>query len=153
MPLRKSGGANKYFFLLTIFFFRINTIDFYCQEEEEIQISRIDSVLRYQGIIPPIEFQYNLDEIFSNTFPGSIPEEILFSENPSTIWLRTELYISYQNTQFGRDKIGTHFTLPLYQQYLKEAEFNMARYVLGLAQTSAVAYMAYRHIKKYGFWK
>jgi hypothetical protein len=29
----------------------------------------------------------------------------------------------------------------------------MVRYVLGMAQAGAVGYMAYRHIKKYGFWK
>jgi len=29
----------------------------------------------------------------------------------------------------------------------------MVRYVLGTVQAGAVAYMAYRYVKKYGFWK
>jgi len=76
----------------------------------------------------------------------------LFDNNPSTVWLRTQLLIS--NSSLNEDgEINTHFTSPLYQQYLKDSEFDMFRYVLGIAQASAVGYMAYKHIKKYGFWK
>ena len=126
----------------------------YCcfsQEEEEL-FSR-DSVYRFQGIIPLVEFQYNLNEIFLDPVLGQIPDEILFEDNPSNIWLRTELLISYNNLQTENEEINTHFTSPLYQQYLKDSEFDMVRYILGTVQAGAVGYMAYRHIKKYGFWK
>ena len=112
-----------------------------------------DSTIRYQGIVPPVEFQYNMDEIFSKPISNQIPEDVLFDDNPSTVWLRTQLIISNNAAQFGYDEINTHFTSPLYQQYLRDSEFDMVRYVLGLAQASAVGYMAYKHIKKYGFWK
>jgi hypothetical protein len=112
-----------------------------------------DSIYRYQGIIPPVEFKYNIDEIFSKPIGPNIPDDILFDNNPSTIWLRTELLFANTKSQPGSDKINTHFTSPLYQQYLKDSEFDMVRYVLGAVQTGAVGYMAYRHIKKYGFWK
>jgi len=124
----------------------------FSQQRENNLINRPDSIYRFHGIIPPIEFQYNLDEIFSNPITSKIPEDVLFDTNPSTIWLRTELLVS-NNSDFRGSEINTHFTSSLYQQYLRDSEFNMVRYVLGLAQTSAVAYMAYRHIKKYGFWK
>jgi hypothetical protein len=151
--LRKSAGVNKYFLLFIILFFLGGSNNFFCQVEEKNFISKIDSVKRFQGIIPPVEFQYNLDEIFTNPITSQLPAEILFDDNPSTIWLRTELSLSNNANQFGEEKAGTHFTSTLYQQYLKESEFNMVRYVLGMAQTSAAAYLAYRHIKKYGFWK
>ena len=124
----------------------------FSQQRENNLINRPDSIYRFHGIIPPIEFQYNLDEIFSNPITSKISEDVLFDTNPSTIWLRTELLVS-NNSDFRGSEINTHFTSSLYQQYLRDSEFNMVRYVLGLAQTSAVAYMAYRHIKKYGFWK
>jgi hypothetical protein len=112
-----------------------------------------DSTYRFQGIIPPVEFQYNINEIFNEPVIGQIPDEILFEDNPSTIWLRTELSLSNNNFLFGSKEVNTHFTSSLYQQYLKDSEFDMVRYILGTVQAGAVGYMAYRHIKKYGFWK
>jgi hypothetical protein len=121
-------------------------------QQEELYKSK-DSVYRFQGIIPPVEFQYDLNEIFIKPIANQIPEEILFDSNPSTVWLRTELFISNNTAQSFDGEINTDFTSPLYQQYLRDSEFDMFRYVLGIAQASAVGYMAYRHIKKYGFWK
>jgi hypothetical protein len=134
-------------------YFLIFTSSVICQQIEKSLNHRIDSTYRFQGIIPPVEFQYNLDEIFSKPISNQLPEDVLFDDNPSTVWLRTQLIISNNAAQFGYDEINTHFTSPLYQQYLKDSEFDMFRYVLGIAQASAVGYMAYRHIKKYGFWK
>ncbi|MCW8810223.1 MAG: hypothetical protein OQK64_04625 [Ignavibacteriaceae bacterium] len=112
-----------------------------------------DSTYRFQGIIPPIEFQYNFDEMFSKSLTVDFPDEVVFDNNPSTIWLRTELLISNKSEGFSSNEINTHFTSPLFQQYLKDSEFDMFRTILGAVQASAVAYMAYLHIKKYGFWK
>jgi hypothetical protein len=123
------------------------------QVESEYQSQYSDSTLRYQGIVPPVEFQYDLNEIFSKPIAPNIPDKILFDDNPSTVWLRTQFLISNNAAQFGYSEINTHFTSPLYQKYLRDSEFDMFRYVLGIAQAGAVGYMAYRHIKKYGFWK
>lgn len=123
------------------------------QETERYSIEPSDTSYRYQGIIPPVEYQYNLEEFFIEPIFNQIPDEVLFEDNPSNIWLRTGLLLSNKNLLTENGEIKTHFTLSLYQQYLKDSEFDMVSYVLGIAQTSAVAYMAYRHIKKYGFWK
>jgi len=123
------------------------------QVQEEKLENYADSTYRFQGIIPPVEFQYNLNKIYDNQIINQFEEDILYNDNPSTIWLRTELLVSNQTEIYDRSEINTHFTSPLYQQYLKDSEFDMLRYILGTAQVSAVAYMAYRHIKKYGFWK
>ena len=112
-----------------------------------------DSVYRYQGIVPPIEFQYDLNEIINKSLTSQIPEEVLFNNDQSTIWLRTELMVSRSLSEFNDDQISPHFTSLLYEKHLQNSKFNMVSYILGVAQTSAVAYMAYRHIKKYGFWK
>lgn len=101
--------------------------------------------------MPPVEFQYDLNEFFSTHLSQQIPQDILFDDNPSTVWLRTNLLISNSTGNFN--EFNTHFTSTLYQHYLRDSEFDMVRYVLGAVQAGAVGYMAYRHIKKYGFWK
>ena len=138
---------------VVIILFLTVTINSYAQNQENHFIIKPDSTYRFQGIVPPVEFQYNFNEIFSKPLLTELPDEVVFDKNPSTMWLRTELLISNKSEGFTSNEINTHFTSPLYQQYLKDSEFNMFRYILGAAQASAVAYMAYRHIKKYGFWK
>ena len=137
-------------FLPTLIRFAFN-ID--AQEQRSPLNNTTDSTHRFQGIIPPIEFQYNFDEILSKSLNTDFSNEVLLDNNPSTVWLRTELLISTNSSEIGRSEINTHFTSPLYQQYLKDSEFDMVRYILGAAQASAVAYMAYKHVKKYGLWK
>jgi hypothetical protein len=140
-----------YFSFLIFQLLLLTSFSCFAQQEESL-INNKDSVYRFQGIVPPIEFQYNIDEIFSKAIAPNIPDDILFADNPSTVWLRTELLIM-NNSQSDLGDINTHFTYPLYQQYLRDSEFDMVKYVLGAVQAGAVGYMAYRHIKKYGFWK
>lgn len=129
------------------------TLSSYAQRTDEQYVITADTVYRFQGIIPPLEFQYELNKIFSDPITNHLPIDILFDDNPSTIWLRTELLVSNRSIMIDENEINTHFTSSLYQKHLKDSEFDMVRYVLGMAQLSAVAYLAYRHIKKYGFWK
>jgi hypothetical protein len=124
----------------------------FSQQDQDLSVGK-DSVYRYQGIIPPIEFQYDLNEIFNKPLTYEIPEEALFNNNPSTVWLRTELMVSKSSSEFSDNAFSPHFTSSLYEKHLENSKFDMVNYILGVAQTSAVAYMAYRHIKKYGFWK
>jgi hypothetical protein len=143
---------NKISILVVVLLLSIFALSTIAQVREEKLDNYVDSTNRFQGIIPPIEFQYNFDEIFSKSLTTDFSNEVLLDNNPSTIWLRTELLIS-NNSQLGSSEVNTFFTAPLYQQYLENSKFDMVRYILGAAQASAVAYMAYRHIKKYGFWK
>lgn len=136
--------------ILSLFLFAATLL---AQEIEKYSIEPIDSSYRFQGIIPPVEYQYDMTEFDIAPLYNQIPDEVLFEDNSSTVWLRTELLISNRNLLTENGEINTHFTSSLYQQHLKDSEFDMVSYVLGIAQTSAVAYMAYRHIKKYGFWK
>ena len=136
--------------LLYLIFFALSI---HSQEAENKLIELSDSSFRFQGIVLPIEYQYDMSEFYIAPIFSQIPDEILFEDNSSTVWLRTELLLSNRNMLTENGEINTHFTSPLYQQYLKDSEFDMVRYVLGAVQAGAVAYMAYRHIKKYGFWK
>lgn len=123
----------------------------FAQNDKETIISPIDTVYRYQGIVPPLEFQYDLNQLFQQPLNQQIPVDLLFTEDRSTVWLRTQLLISNQSYLSNEVEFDAHFTSQLHHQLLKNSEFDMVRYVLGMIQLSAVAYMAYRHIKKYGF--
>jgi len=143
----------KVFKTLVILILSMSALNVVAQVQEEKLENYADSTYRFQGIIPPVEFQYNLYEIYDSQIINQFEEDVLYNDNPSTLWLRTELIVSNQTEIYDLSDINTHFTSHLYQQYLKDSEFDMLRYILGTAQVSAVAYMAYRHIKKYGFWK
>ncbi len=78
----------------------------------------------------------------------------LFNVNQNNIWLWTSYTLS--NNQFDRkfsDHTPRNILSPLYNQYMENSKFNPVRYVLGMAEAGAVGYLAYKHIKKYGFWK
>ena len=143
----------KIFFLIVRLSSLVLTFDIYSQDQGIFLNDNLDSTFRFQGIIPPVEYQYDMSEFYIAPLFSQIPDEILFENNSSTVWLRTELLLSNRNMLTENGEVNIHFTSPLYQQYLKDSEFDMVRYVLGTVQAGAVAYMAYRHIKKYGFWK
>lgn len=77
----------------------------------------------------------------------SIPIDV----DPKTVWLRTSLVISTSDKM--NQKFSPHFLSPLQKQYLEDSKFDPIKSILGMAQVGAVGYLAYKHIKKYGFLK
>jgi hypothetical protein len=71
--------------------------------------------------------------------------------DPQTVWLRTSLAISNSDNTY--QNFSPYFLSPLERQYLEESKFDPVRYALGMVQAGAVGYLAYKHIKKYGFFK
>jgi hypothetical protein len=72
----------------------------------------------------------------------------------NTIWMWTSLSISnYRQQYFDSGNSPSELIAPLHQEFLENSKLNPVRYVLGMAQTAAVGYLAYRHIKKYGLFK
>ncbi len=123
------------------------------QENKESVISK-DSVFKYQGINPQLNIP---DQVFEIEWQFSFWKQesnMLIEGNNSNLWLRTEMALSYSG-EFNSDSliITENFSAPLYAKYIENQKFNPLFYVLGMAQTAAVGYMAYRHIKKYGFFK
>ena len=121
----------------------------------DITVSSVhDTVRRYQGMNPVMSYYYYDFDIY---YPHNIilsQSEQMIDGSLSTLQLRTELALSYPITfNSNPGEVSNHFMLPYYNQYLENSKINPITYVLGLAQTAAVGYMAYRHIKKYGFWK
>jgi hypothetical protein len=126
----------------------------FAQSEDIFVPSVTDTVFRHQGINPLMKYHFDDFDLYL-PYQFSIAEsEQLPEGNIANLQLRTELALSYPsafNTS-GTDEMN-HFMLPYYNRYLENSKLDPVRYVLGLAQAAAVGYMAYRHIKKYGFWK
>ena len=142
----------KLLFIITIFI--LLPVHTFGQLEDIFVPSTNDTVFRHQGINPLMKYHFDDFDLYL-PFNFSIAEsEQLPEGNSANLKLLTELALSYPyafNTG-GTDEMN-HFMLPLYNRYLENSKLDPVRYVLGLAQAAAVGYMAYRHIKKYGFWK
>lgn len=114
---------------------------------------KTDSLQAQSNLPGSLEYlQYKLEEFdfYREIFHTSL--EIPLDGDKNTVRLRTEMIIN-QNARLNATRTETelYFLSPLYNKFLEEKKFNPVRYVLGVAQLSAVGYLAYRHIKKYGF--
>lgn len=76
------------------------------------------------------------------------------NKDTNTIWMWTKLSITNSgDVDFHPGESPGSMIAPLHQQFIDNSKLNPVIYVLGMAQTAAVGYLAYRHIKKYGFFK
>ena len=98
-----------------------------------------------------IDIQIKFDEFELHREFNNIKMNVPIDGDPQTLWLRTSLAIL--NTENSGNNYSPHFLSPLQKQYYEDAKFNPIRYALGMVQVGAVGYLAYKHIKKYGFLK
>jgi hypothetical protein len=123
------------------------------QVEDSLSNERKDSVNRHLGIRPLLKIKYNLELDFPFLY-SPFQSNKLIEGDKNTLWLRTEIALSYfSNYNSSNENPSNDLMSPLYEQYLENSKFNPIKYVLGMAQLTAVGYLAYRHIKKYGFLK
>lgn len=111
----------------------------------------VDS-LRFDSKLVKHKFLFMLDDINFRLELQSLNKNIMLNTDPNTQWLWTAYALSNEETFHPKMKFDK-MTSSLYQKYLEDSKFNPIRYVLGAMQTGAVAYLAYKHIKKYGFLK
>ena len=105
--------------------------------------------LEHSNKIQSMFYQFQLNHDIETRYLNS-----MLNNDANTIWLWTSYKLSADNFN-GKfsDNTPKNILSPLYQQYLEESKFNPVRYILGMAQIGAAGYLAYRHIKKYGFAK
>ncbi len=85
---------------------------------------------------------------------NSMRMNVPLNYDTNTVWLWTLFALS--KSEFGKKEFGKtpgNISQFLYDDYTQESKFNPVKYVLGMAEVGAVGYLAYRHIKKYGFMK
>lgn len=125
--------------------------------------------------IPAVNFaQVKTSIDTTRIFNFAIPEEVLelqlstelsfgnqqfhFSasmlRDTSNVWLRTRMMMTGINMEDNPLGNNTSSMLnPLYNKYMESQKLATLRTILGSLQVGAVSYLAYKHIKKYGFLK
>lgn len=94
-----------------------------------------------------LQINYNEFEVYHAIYEVNLGT--LKNIDSQTIWLQTSLAVS--SSMQSADKFSQDLLLPLEQKYYKDFQLNPLTYVLGMVQAGAVGYLAYKHIKKYGF--
>ena len=124
----------------------------YSQQTDNTKLPSIKDSLKI-GIIPNslIQMQIKFDEFELQRDFKDMKTSIPIDGDPQTVWLRTSLAISNSDNTY--QNFSPYFLSPLERQYLEESKFDPVRYALGMVQAGAVGYLAYKHIKKYGFFK
>ena len=135
---------------MTVFIF---SVIINAQVENLLSIESEDSVNRHGEINPILKIKHNLNLDFPFMY-SPFKSNKLIEGDKNTLWLRTEMALSYfPNYSSGNANHSDNLMFPLYEQYLEKSKSNPINYVLGMAQLTAVGYLAYRHIRKYGFLK
>lgn len=95
---------------------------------------------------------------WQNNFEFSFQPNLLMQfKDSSSIMMRTRMQLAgmYKLDDEGPIKANMQTSIlnPLKQQYLSTQSMKELKYVLGMVSAGGVAYLAYEHIKKYGFLK
>jgi hypothetical protein len=95
---------------------------------------------------------------WQNNFEFSFRPNLMTQlEDSSSIMMRTRMQLAGMYRLDGEDPIKanmlTNILNPLKQQYLSTQSMKELKYVLGMVSAGGAAYLAYEHIKKYGFLK
>jgi len=126
-------------------------ISFAQQTDNTQTISATDSLKIRINSNSLAQMQIKFDEFELHREFNNMKISVPVDGDPQTVWLRTSFAIS--NSDNADHNFSPHFLSPLEKQYLENSKFNPIRYALGMVQAGAVGYLAYRHIKKYGFLK
>ena len=116
--------------------------------------TELDTLNAFNLSIPNevLEYQFQEPSFLNEISRLSLSKK--FINDSSTVWMRTRMMIGGINNQedlFNNspsDMLG-----PLYNNYLESQKLATLKAILGSVQMGAVAYLAYKHIKKYGFLK
>jgi predicted neuraminidase len=120
-----------------------------------------------QNVESTVKDSLKLKRGFASFFDSYIEDQMKFDEftrhsifnNPmiydsSSAWLAAKLYIS---NSAESDPIKNNFTAnvlnPLKQQFAESQNLKELKAILGAVQLGAVGFLAYKHIKEYGFLK
>lgn len=95
---------------------------------------------------------YFINELYFNRNFNEINLDDVFLRDSSSILTRTRILLSSFNKDYYISNPNEMLD-PLYQNYMKSQNLKFLKQILGTVQLGAVSYLAYLHIKKYGFLK
>lgn len=137
----------KIFFIL----FTIPIVISAQQEQLNNPKSKSDSLKNKIELNPLSKIYYKFEEFEFYRQMNEVNNQVRIDEDSATKWLRMSYNLSHTNLSENLE-FEQNFLSPLYKKYMQDSDINIFRYILGIAQYSAAGYLAYRHIKKYGFF-
>jgi len=118
--------------------------------------SKTDSLKNHEPL--PIFYNYFYNQTpYSFNFDGlsNLHLNTRFLNDSSSIWIQTRMWLAGNVNQ--PDEIQNNLQLnilnPLQEKYADLQSMKTLKSILGAVQLSAVGYLAYLHLKKYGFLK
>ncbi|MCX7876059.1 MAG: hypothetical protein N2321_07835 [Melioribacteraceae bacterium] len=114
----------------------------------------IDSSKIYEKKLNFSDF-FNPDYFLNNQFRTDISNfefNYIFQDSNSILTNTRILLSSFNNEQFFFNSPNQVLN-PLYESYLEKQKLQPLYKVLGTVQVGAVGYLAYKHLRKYGFLK
>jgi len=77
-----------------------------------------------------------------------------FINDTTSLWIRTNFQMSALSDYFSSNQNNAvNILSPLYQNYESSQSLRTLKSILGSVSFGATAYLAYKHLKKYGFLK
>lgn len=129
-----------------IIFFLILLTSFSSAQSERLKGLRLE--------IPVEIFEYGFNDLY---FSGNPERFFLLSamkDDSTTLWIRTRLQLTgFANQTSDNTNLQSNILNPLYTKYAESQNMRFIKSILGSVSVGATAYLAYKHLKKYGFLK
>ena len=149
----ESNNGFLLLFLIASFLF-FNSFLFSQQMQSKIGTASPDSNKANSDTNPLYELNSIFDRVELTRQLNMLDMSAIIKEDSGDAWLRMRMLVNsgYLNKE---NETTSQFDIlkPLYNNYLDSQKLKTLKYILGMAQVSAVGYLAYLHIKKYGFLK
>lgn len=140
---KMTTNSKKYLILLLLFF-----------SHAAAQTTAIsDTTKAFKLEIPKEVLDYQLNQMFFSNEMYSLPLYTAFIDDTSSVWIRTRMQLGSFHEQNSSNQLQFSILNPLYQNYAKSQSMKTWKMILGSVQAGAVGYLAYKHLKKYGFLK
>lgn len=113
-----------------------------------------ENLKRLQLEIPPEILEYQLSEFEFLDNPNSFFLNPSLLNDTTSLWIKTRIQLgAFSNRSINQSYSASDLLNPLYQKYLDSQGMKTINSILGSVSVGATAYLAYKHLKKYGFLK
>ncbi len=116
--------------------------------------TELDTLNSFKLSIPLEVLEYNINnDLYLNRINSSILNYPTFIDS-SSVWIQARMMAgNFINAQEGFENKAEKMTNPMLNSYYDSQKLATLKTILSSVQVGAVAYLAYKHIKKYGFLK
>lgn len=127
----------------------LSSIHILAQKTNKDSVKTNEQTMNFSTYFNPNTFLYNLS---FGTEINDINFKSEFLQDSTSILMRTRLMLADFYTE-QQPNYANQVLSPLQQQYSASQNLKFLKQVLGTVQLGAVGYLAYAHLKKYGFLK